>query len=207
MNNPLAQKYNYYLNESNRLNEELKSEEAYSELLENVLFELLGEEDFTKLFEYVLQGTMTRSDKTPPFSGKSDRLTPEQSDRRIKRVQQIIDIGKKAKSYSLRDRVANSLVAKGIRAANDPDVGKIGEKDTPHEVWSDRRKHHIKHALEDGKPLRADLGGGGEKEEAIRTIADKAQKSESKRARDPYTLWQRANAKREEDDRNRNTFK
>jgi hypothetical protein len=53
MNNPLAQKYNYYLNESNRLNEELKTEEAYSELLENVLFELLGEEEFYELFEEI----------------------------------------------------------------------------------------------------------------------------------------------------------
>ena len=50
-NNPLVQKAQYYLNESHRLSEELKSEEAYSELLENILFELLGEEDFTKLFE------------------------------------------------------------------------------------------------------------------------------------------------------------
>ena len=51
MNNPLAQKYNYYLNESHRLNEELKNETEYSELLENILVELIGEEAFYGLFE------------------------------------------------------------------------------------------------------------------------------------------------------------
>ena len=75
MNNPLAQKYNYYLNESHRLNEELKSEEAYSELLENVLFELLGEEDFTRLFEYVL----------PASSYPTDRRRQREYDRRQNR--------------------------------------------------------------------------------------------------------------------------
>jgi len=51
MNNPLAQKYNYYLNESNRLSEELQNETEYSELLENILVELIGEEAFYGLFE------------------------------------------------------------------------------------------------------------------------------------------------------------
>jgi ribulose bisphosphate carboxylase small subunit len=37
MNNPLAQKAQYYLNESHRLSEELKNETQYSELLENIL--------------------------------------------------------------------------------------------------------------------------------------------------------------------------
>ena len=53
MNNPLVQKTQYYLNESHRLNEELKSEIEYSELLESLLFQILGEEDFNKLFEDV----------------------------------------------------------------------------------------------------------------------------------------------------------
>lgn len=44
MNNPLAQKYNYYLNESYRLSEELKSEQEYSELLESILVDLLNNE-------------------------------------------------------------------------------------------------------------------------------------------------------------------
>jgi len=51
MNNPLAQKYNYYLNESHRLSEELQNETEYSELLENILVELIGEEAFYGLFE------------------------------------------------------------------------------------------------------------------------------------------------------------
>jgi hypothetical protein len=50
MNNPLAQKYNYYLNESHRLSEELKNEQEYSELLENILLELLSEEQLNELF-------------------------------------------------------------------------------------------------------------------------------------------------------------
>jgi len=37
MNNPLAQKYNYYLNESHRLSEELKNEVEYIQFLENII--------------------------------------------------------------------------------------------------------------------------------------------------------------------------
>jgi hypothetical protein len=37
MNNPLAQKYNYYLNESHRLSEELKTEKEYIEFLETFI--------------------------------------------------------------------------------------------------------------------------------------------------------------------------
>jgi len=55
MNNPLAQKYNYYLNESHRLSEELQNETEYSELLENILVELIGEEAFYGLFEDMAQ--------------------------------------------------------------------------------------------------------------------------------------------------------
>jgi hypothetical protein len=44
MNNPLTQKYQYYLNESHRLSEELKSEQEYSEFLENILLDLLNNE-------------------------------------------------------------------------------------------------------------------------------------------------------------------
>jgi hypothetical protein len=51
MNNPLAQKAQYYLNESHRLNEEVKQEQEYSELLENILLELLSEEELHTLLE------------------------------------------------------------------------------------------------------------------------------------------------------------
>lgn len=109
MNNPLAQKYNYYLNESHRLSEELKNEETYSELLENVLFELLGEEKFTQLIEYVMQGDLVTGKDHKP-------LTTQQSDRRAKRLKQIIDIGVKAnknRDYDLVNRAAYSIMAKG----------------------------------------------------------------------------------------------
>lgn len=117
MNNPLAQKYNYYLNESHRLNEELKSEEEYSELLENVLFDILGEEDFTKLFEYVMKGTVTHDGQYNPQPLSADR-----SARRAKRIGQIVALGRTAagkKDEQLTDRVAKSLVAKG---ADSPSV-------------------------------------------------------------------------------------
>jgi hypothetical protein len=63
MNNPLAQKYNYYLNESHRLSEELQNETEYSELLENILVELIGEEAFYGLFEDMAQ-TKERATET-----------------------------------------------------------------------------------------------------------------------------------------------
>ena len=63
MNNPLAQKYNYYLNESHRLSEELQNETEYSELLENILVELIGEEAFYGLFEDMAQ-TKARATET-----------------------------------------------------------------------------------------------------------------------------------------------
>jgi hypothetical protein len=64
MNNPLAQKYNYYLNESHRLSEELQNETEYSELLENILVELIGEEAFYGLFEDMAQTKARRKQTT-----------------------------------------------------------------------------------------------------------------------------------------------
>ena len=64
MNNPLAQKYNYYLNESNRLSEELQNETEYSELLENILIELIGEEAFYGLFEDMAQTPERKKETT-----------------------------------------------------------------------------------------------------------------------------------------------
>ena len=114
MNNPLAQKAQYYLNESHRLSEELQAEEAYSELLENVLFKLLGEEDFTKLFEYVMKGSLTHDEKGNPLSA-------EKSARRAKRVGQIMDIGRKTWDEGDRARAAASLVAKNVNYAGPKD--------------------------------------------------------------------------------------
>jgi hypothetical protein len=45
----LAKKYNYYLNESNRLNEELNTEIQYRQFLENVIVETLNEEQICEL--------------------------------------------------------------------------------------------------------------------------------------------------------------
>ena len=118
MINPLTQKFQYYLNESHRLNEELKSEEAYSEILENVLFELLGEEDFTKLFEYVMKGTLTHDEKGNP-------LSPERAARRAHRIAQIANIGVINPERESRDRVIAALLAKGVSVPGQ----KYGEED------------------------------------------------------------------------------
>jgi hypothetical protein len=148
MNNPLVQKYNYYLNESHRLNEELKTEESYSELLENVLFELLGEEDFTKLFEYVMKGTAAEDEKGNP-------LSKERSERRRKRIGQIVKIGREAAkddrtedqtdSHLTRDRAAASLAAKGV------DIDDVGDLRYNHQTIQGR----VWDALRSGAKLRA----------------------------------------------------
>lgn len=51
MNNPLLEKAKYYLNESNRLTEELDNQIQYSTLLEAVLEELVGTENFLAILE------------------------------------------------------------------------------------------------------------------------------------------------------------
>ena len=60
MNNPLVEKAKYYLNESNRLSEELNTEIEYSAVLEAVLEELVGTEDFLAIMEvYSNPGSIT----------------------------------------------------------------------------------------------------------------------------------------------------
>ena len=51
MNNPLLEKAQYYLNESNRLTEELDTQIQYSAVLEGVLEELVGTENFLAIME------------------------------------------------------------------------------------------------------------------------------------------------------------
>ena len=51
MNNPLLEKAKYYLNESNRLTEELDNQIEYSDVLEAVLEELVGTENFLAIIE------------------------------------------------------------------------------------------------------------------------------------------------------------
>jgi len=54
MNNPLVQRAQYYLNESNRLTEELNTQIEYSRLLEAVLEEILTEEEILELREGIM---------------------------------------------------------------------------------------------------------------------------------------------------------
>ena len=49
MDNHLNQKYQYYLNESNRLSEQLKNEKEYSKILENVLKNFMTEEELSEI--------------------------------------------------------------------------------------------------------------------------------------------------------------
>lgn len=51
MNNQLAQKYQYYLNECFDLNEKLLFEKKYTNLLENIILNILTEEEITSLDE------------------------------------------------------------------------------------------------------------------------------------------------------------
>jgi len=167
MNNPLAQKYNYYLNESNRLNEELQAEQEYSELLENVLFELLGEEDFTKLFEYVMKGSVTHDQKGNP-------LSREKSERRAHRIGQIVKIGRKAaknKDEDRTDRAASSLVAKG--ANSELPMSSINS-----------RTSNVYTALKTGAKVKINQGGGSSEERLEREEGDTKQKYMSKQRRD-----------------------
>ena len=77
MNNPLVQKAQYYLNEAHRLNEELKNETEYSELLENILVELIGEEAFYGLFEDLL--TKERADEVSRLKRAAKRKADKDS--------------------------------------------------------------------------------------------------------------------------------
>lgn len=161
MNNPLAQKYNYYLNESHRLNEELKSEEEYSELLENVLFELLDEEDFTKLFEVVMKGNVTHN-------GEGIRLSPERSARRAKRIGDIIKLGQEG-SENVRVRAGHSLVAKGVEAP----ITSTNTWDKPHDrvVKALQDRSHGEHV-----PLEVRSLAQGGHEPEVKKNADAEQK-------------------------------
>jgi len=187
MNNPLAQKYNYYLNESYRLSEELKSEEAYSELLENILFELLGPEHFTKLFEVAI---------LEPVTGYTDN--PERRERRERRIKQIETIGRERAQQGLNlRRVASSLVAKGVDAEglDQPIPPTSNSPWTPYKTHSQPSVYNVQNALNADKPLRmsdtqeilypnharafsnnVNTQYGDRNTRAVRTLADQEQK-------------------------------
>ena len=95
MNNPLAQQAQYYLNESSRLSEELNTEIEYSAVLEAVLEELVGTENFLKLITELgqypdLDRKTTRNISTgKKVIGGGELRTPAQKANLAKRYGQV----------------------------------------------------------------------------------------------------------------------
>jgi hypothetical protein len=94
MNNPLAQQAQYYLNESSRLSEELNTEIEYSAVLEAVLEELVGTENFLKLITEL--GQYPDLDKKTSVSSSGKKVigggalrTPEQKANLARRYGQV----------------------------------------------------------------------------------------------------------------------
>lgn len=109
MNNPLAQKYNYYLNESYRLSEELKNEVEYSELLENILLQILSEEELTELVR-------PENIKNPERYGKRiGQLAAIAADRTVSQKPGAVEAKK-------------ALQAKGVGTDNDTFAGFSGSR-------------------------------------------------------------------------------
>ena len=88
MNNPLVQRAQYYLNESDRLNEQLKAQHEYSRLLEAVLEEILTEEEILEVRKGILSkigtGLVTGAcmlgsgcDSKPVEPEKTSQVQPE----------------------------------------------------------------------------------------------------------------------------------
>jgi len=90
MNNPLAQRAQYYLNESSRLSEELNLQVEYSAVLEAVLEELVGTEDFLKIMEvYSKPGSIDVRADGSIRSDKPGRNNKANVTRRIGQLGQI----------------------------------------------------------------------------------------------------------------------
>jgi hypothetical protein len=90
MNNPLAQQAQYYLNESSRLSEELNTEIEYSAVLEAVLEELVGTEDFLKIMEvYSNPGSIDLTASGGERSNKPGRNNKANVKKRIGQLGQI----------------------------------------------------------------------------------------------------------------------
>lgn len=97
MNNPLSQKAQYYLNESDRLSEELNSEVEYSAVLEAVLEELVGTENFLKIMENYIPA-LGSSSTHKVVDGKRVPRTAEDQERRAHHFGKIMDIRDRAAS-------------------------------------------------------------------------------------------------------------
>jgi hypothetical protein len=102
MNNLLAQKAQYYLNESHRLSEELQNETEYSELLENILVELIGEEAFYGLFEDLQ--TPERARETLKIEKKLKRI----ADRDSAKAYEAGEMGSADEAQAAHNKAANS---------------------------------------------------------------------------------------------------
>ena len=90
MNNPLVEKAKYYLNESNRLSEELNTEIEYSAVLEAVLEELVGTEDFLAIMEvYSNPGSITHKRGTGENLPRGDKPGTNNRAQVTKRVVQL----------------------------------------------------------------------------------------------------------------------
>ena len=103
MNNPLAQRAQYYLNESDRLSEELNSEVEYSAVLEEVLEELVGTENFLKIMEFYmpkLGASSTHKVVKKIVNGKEFETrvprTDAETERYAHHLGKIMDIGDRA---------------------------------------------------------------------------------------------------------------
>jgi len=97
MNNPLAQRAQYYLNESDRLSEELNTEIEYSAVLEAVLEELVGTEIFLKIVERYIPAEGVSSTHRV-VNGKRVERTDAGKERYGHRLGQIRDIHDRATS-------------------------------------------------------------------------------------------------------------
>jgi len=91
MNNPLVQRAQYYLNESHRLTEELNTEIEYSAVLEAVLEELIGTEDFLKIMEvYANPGSIDLTASGGERSNKPGRNNKAHVTHRIGQIGKIL---------------------------------------------------------------------------------------------------------------------
>ena len=97
MNNSFTQKAQYYLNESNRLTEELDTQIQYSAVLEAVLEELVGTENFLKIMEsYVPKPGVSATHKV--VDGQRVERTDAEKQRYGAHLGKIMDIRDRAAS-------------------------------------------------------------------------------------------------------------
>lgn len=94
MNNPLVQKAQYYLNESNRLNEAINEEKEYVKLLEKIILNY----DVNLLEATVKKIVTKKTQPTQPTGPAAIPLTTPQAiqNQRNKRLGQLVDLARNA---------------------------------------------------------------------------------------------------------------